>query len=127
MRHLFFGNPNLDNWWKNKIASLYPKQKFGLKIGMCAICGREDYVFPSGELHVCDKCYRRMKDNHAEITHHHVEIHLEGDICNICGRKIYKTHIVHTYICNKCTRLIGRKAREYREDYRRIIGARKIA
>ena len=65
----FFSNPNLNKWWKNKLAKLGVSKRntrFGLRVGHCAICGREDYVFPSGELHVGDKCYKRMKDNQKE-------------------------------------------------------------
>ena len=122
----FFSNPNLNSWWKRKLAFLGVNNKnthFGLKIGICAICGREDYVFPSGELHVGDKCYQRMLDNGAEIISHKIGLALRPIRCDICGRKIYKYHIVQTYICNKCTRLIGKRAKENREYY----GARKIA
>ncbi len=126
----FFSDWNLNKWWKRKLAGLGVNKKntrFGFKVGHCAICGREDIVFPSGELHVGDKCYEKMKDNGAEITYHDIKINLRGEPCNVCGKTIYKVHIVQTYICNKCTRKIGEKAKEYREDYRKKIGARKIA
>ena len=122
----FFSNLNLNNWWKRKLAMLGVNNRntqFGLKIGTCAICGREDYVFPSGELHVGDDCYQHMLDNGAKITFHNVAISLKPIKCDVCGRKIYKYHIVQTYICNKCTRQIGKKAKENRAYY----GARKIA
>lgn len=124
----FFGDWELNKWWKRKLAKLGYKSKdyhFGFKVGHCAICGNEDYVFPSGELKLCDKCYRRVKDNGAEIVSDKVVLDLNGDYCDVCGSRIYKYHKVQTYICNKCTRKIGKKAKENNE--KRMYGARKIA
>ena len=119
----FFNDYNLNNWWKRKIAKLYPRQKFGFKVGNCAICGTEDYVFPSGELKIGDRCYQKMLDNGAEIVSHRIGLSLKPYRCDVCGRKIYKYHVVQTYICNKCTIRIGQMAKENRLYY----GARKIA
>ena len=126
----FFDDWDLNKWWKRKLAGLGVTKKntrFGLHIGTCAVCGRVDYVFPSGELRVTGEEYEKMKDNGAKIDNHWTELIPEGYRSDLSGKRTYIVHHVQTYICNKCTRKIAEQARKNREDIRKKIGARKIA
>lgn len=126
-----FGNFWLNKWWTQKKLGMYPLTKLGFgKERPCPLCGRrEDYLFPSGELILCDECAGRVF-NQSDVKYSARRMfNIDGEMCFWCKKKFYLGWVVVTEICNNCTDRIGRNQKEIQQfrSRRGLYGARRIA
>lgn len=122
-----FGSIWRNKDWTKAKAKFLKSGKMGLVEGVCGVCGTKDYIFPSGELHLCHKCATNIIENPDVKKSAQRMLWLHGEVCYICGAKVISGWLVHTYICNKCTKKIGYMAKQRKERFKMYYGARRVA